>query len=278
MAGFLSISLWIVLAMVIPGLVTFAAIYGAYTVTSPDFLKPLVNGIHLSNEWIGGSIGITVMILTQAFGILLESLFIRKKWLSGDSVEVVIWEKGGSSLEGDLVKKTGQINPYEFYSGLYILLAELREEEDSQGHLKRVLAQFFLTNNTLISFLAGLIAVPVLVLLDGLAGHKGFHHLPSSIAYAMTMVMCLWISFKVAKIRFKVMARALWASRHCRTWSYGENSGNKDNPANRRIDGTQPNSSAMATAPGVLPEAPFVAMGKAKAKVFESSILDGLGQ
>ena len=102
------------------------------------------------------------------------------------------------------------LEPYEEYCGLYALLAQLSEHEDAQGHLKRALAQFFLTNNTLVSYAVGIPLVLVLGIRSGL-GLSGLE-----IAFAVALVLCLSFSYRVAVIRFQVMAKCLWAARAAR--------------------------------------------------------------
>lgn len=91
---------------------------------------------------------------------------------------------------------------------MWVLLAHLDEDDDSQGHLKRAAAQFFLTVNTLVSFTAGVTACLVLVLAD-----PSLEVLLRSGLYAVGLLALLWISFEVAKSRFDLMAWSLWAAR-----------------------------------------------------------------
>lgn len=93
------------------------------------------------------------------------------------------------------------INAYQQYENLYILLAQLDEHEDSQGHLKRAAAQYFLTNNTLVSFLVGIAA----------AVYFQSHHY-----YIYGLFFCFLLSCWVAAIRFRVMAKTIWAAQTAR--------------------------------------------------------------
>ena len=127
-------------------------------------------------------------------GILLEKILVDRKMLGPDSRKISIAK--GIDPHG---RTSFTLHPYFEYQGLYILLAELREEEDTQGHLKRVLAQYFLTNNSLVAFSAGIIVTII-----------------RTIAYIAILAFFLFISFKVAVIRFEVMAKALWAARRRR--------------------------------------------------------------
>jgi hypothetical protein len=154
---------------------------------------------------VPAGIAITVMILTQALGILLERILVRNQWLGPEKRPLTI--PTGVDPCG-VVEFT--LEPYDEYKGLYLLLAELREDEDSHGHLQRALAQFFLTNNTLVSFAAGFVATLLALWLVPNALHLG------GLIYLAAMTACLLVSFQVAKIRFEVMAKALWAARRRR--------------------------------------------------------------
>jgi hypothetical protein len=128
MAAFLGISLWIALATVVPGLVTMAAIYGAYALISPSSIGSSIADLKGFNEWVYAGVAITVMVLTQSVGILLEGILIRRHLLGPLKREVEVPE--GIDPCG-LTKFS--LEPYSEYDGLYLLLAELRENEDSQG-------------------------------------------------------------------------------------------------------------------------------------------------
>jgi len=202
MAAFLGISLWIALATVVPGLVTIAALYGAFAATGTTGLEAHVS---LVGEWVPAGIAITVMILTQALGILLERILVRNQWLGPAKRPLAI--PTGIDPCG-VVEFT--LEPYDEYKGLYLLLAELRDDEDSHGHLQRALAQFFLSNNTLVSFSTGLAATLLALWLEPTA------HLLGGLIYVGAMAASLLVTFQVAKIRFEVMAKALWAARRRR--------------------------------------------------------------
>lgn len=206
MGAFLGISLWITLATVIPGLVTIACIYFACVAVNPGLVEPFFSCLQSLNDWVLTGLGITVMILTQAFGILLEKYLIDKRRLGPESRDIEIAK--GIDPHGR-IKFT--LEPYFEYQGLYILLAELREDEDTQGHLKRTLAQFFLTNNTLISFGAGILSAMIVLLLD----FELRHFVGASIFIAVSLLL-IFVSFKIAVIRFEVMTKALWAARQRR--------------------------------------------------------------
>lgn len=206
MGAFLGISLWVALATVVPGLVTIASLYGAAVIVSPGCLGQYLGGGPIGSDWVYAGLAVTAMVLTQAIGILLEGVLISKRWLGPEKLDLEI--PAGIDPHGET---SITLQPYFEYDGLYILLSELEEKEDAQGHLKRALAQFFLTNNTLVSFGLGIIFA---VLLAALC--------PSWPALARMglciglLGLCLALSYKVAVIRFGVMAKSLWAARRRR--------------------------------------------------------------
>lgn len=206
MAAFLGISLWIALATVVPGLVTIATVYGAAILISPDSFRIYLTDLKEVNEWVYSGIAITMMVMTQALGILLERVLINRQWLGPAERRVQIPEGIDPRGYTDFPLK-----PYLEYKGLYLLLAELREHDDSQGHLQRALAQFFLTNNTVISYTAGIVAA-LLILWQAECAD-----MTKGAIYIGVMGACLVVSFTVARIRFEVMTKALWAARRNRT-------------------------------------------------------------
>jgi len=206
MGAFLGISLWVALATVVPGLVTVAVVAGAVIVVDPDLVARIVETPAARSDWLAAGAAITLMVLTQALGILLETLLVERRWLGPEDMPLAIPE--GIDVHGE-TRVT--IRPYFEYDGIYLLLAEIGENEDSQGHLKRALAQFFLTNNTLVSFAAGALAAIVVAL-----GYGGPEAVGRAAFYAGLMGACLVLSYRVAIIRFGVMARSLWATRRRR--------------------------------------------------------------
>lgn len=203
MAAFLGISIWITLATVVPGLVTLAVLAGAAELVLGMAPAAIVRSSFFSSEWVDGGVAITTMVLTQALGILLEKQLVDRHLLGPTRLSVHIPEgidPGGC--------EAFILEPYAEYQGIYLLLAELQEHEDVQGHLQRALAQFFLTNNTLIAFVLGILVSLALMFRLGFSA--------PGLVYVMTLVFCLLVSFHVARIRFVVMAKALWAARRRR--------------------------------------------------------------
>jgi hypothetical protein len=210
MAAFLGISVWISLATIVPGLITIATIGGALVVISPTALDTLIRDLKGLNEWSYAGLAITIMVMTQAFGILLEKVLISKHWLGPREKDIDI-PPGIDPLR----ETSFPLRPYYEYQGLYLLLAELQENEDTQGHLQRALAQFFLTINSLVSFAAGIVASLVLLYYSTMAKAV------VAVSYIALLTLFLTVSFLVAQIRFEVMAKALWAARRRRTGAVG---------------------------------------------------------
>lgn len=225
MSAFLGISVWVTLATVVPGLVTIAVLYWSLVVINAEWIVILRQPLVDASDWIWAGLGISVMVMTQAFGILLEGLLINKRWLGPEEREIQIAE--GIDPHGET---KFCLKPYFEYQGLYILLSELREDEDTQGHLKRSLAQFFLTNNTLISFLAG-----ILLTLVTLTVFPSWEASLRAGLYILILLIFFLVSFKVARIRFEVMAKALWAARRRRLKHWGS----EHPPTNKLIKPTQ---------------------------------------
>lgn len=203
MGEFLAISMWIALATVIPGLVTIAGVYLAMMTAYPQVCSTLPS---INSNWLLAGIMIAVMILTQALGILFEWVMIKLRVIGPESKEISI-PKGIDPH--DEVNFT--LRRYDEYKGLYLLLAEMDEGDDSQGHLKRVVAQFFLTNNTIVSFAVSLITLVILADINpAFVFDVRFHF------YLIFLIVALIISYLVVRIRFNVMTQCLWAIRRKR--------------------------------------------------------------
>lgn len=199
MGALVGISLWIALVTVVPGLITIAVIYGAFASAQVDGEAVSWLSLQVNNDWIAAAIAVTIMVLTQALGILLEEMLVHLRLLGSKSQKITVSE--GLYLEGE-----GEIElqPYREYAGLYILLSQL-DDEDSQGHLRRTVAQFFLTNNSLVSFLAGLLIS--LALAFSVSNPAGVLY------YSLGLFLCLVLSYRVAMLRFREMTKSLWAVR-----------------------------------------------------------------
>jgi len=205
MTAFFNISVWITLAMVIPGLVSMATLFGAMVVGDTCSLLPAASAVKEFSDWAVAGVAVTIMIMTQAVGILLESFLVDHKWLGPEKIAIDI-PKGVDPLG----QRAITLEPYAEYQGLYLLLAELRNDEDSHGHLQRALAQFFLSNNTMVSFAVGIVGTLWHVVI------APAQVLGAQFAYLFLLTACLVVTVKVVRVRFVVMTKALWAARRRR--------------------------------------------------------------
>lgn len=229
MSALLGVSVWVTLAMVVPGLITMAVVFGALETTRLGTSLITFAQQSPAGEWIITGLAVTCMVMTQAVGILLENLLTRLKWLGAEHQSLQI--PPGIDPCGELHVT---LSPYEEYQGVYLLLSELREGEDSHGHLQRVLSQFFLSNNTMVSFAAGIALTTY-----GLIATSRLR--PFGLTYLLMLSACLVITFLVVRIRFNVMARALWAARRRRL---EDASGRGETSALSRKSGELPPTSA----------------------------------
>lgn len=192
MAALFTVSYWIVLVTVIPGMVTIAVIFGAFAYVNPYLLENLSISFFGLEDWLAIAIAVTIMILTQTLGILLEEILVRRKWLGRKK----------------LVPQ--ETDCYDEYGILYYILAEMKEIDDAHGHLRRAIAQFFLTLNTLISFLIGAVVAFVIAFFgkpESVMGHE------RAGIYITFMALCFIASYIVTRLRFREMARSIWAVR-----------------------------------------------------------------
>lgn len=209
MGALVGISLWIALVTVVPGLITIAVIYGAFEIAQVNNEAFPWLSLQVHNDWIATAIAVTVMVLTQALGILLEEILVHLRLLGGRTQKIFVPD-GCLSLEGE---REVELHPYKEYAGLYILLSQL-DAKDTQGHLRRAVAQFFLTNNSLISFLVGLVIS--LSLAFSVSNSTGILY------YTLGLFFSLLLSYWIAVIRFREMAKSLWAVRNIKAGAPGQ--------------------------------------------------------
>lgn len=205
MNSLMAISLWFALVTVVPGLITIAAVVGGVVYIDAELFQ--IFDVQL-NEWIWGALTVTIMILTQAMGIILEGFLVRRKMLGESTISVEKVRLGIGSETQEVLK------PYHEYEHLYPLLVLLEEGDDPYGHLERAITQFFLTVNTLVSFGAGIVTVIGIMLFS-----TGLHGLNTGVAlrsalYGSILLFAMLISYRVAIIRFQVMAVSAWSLRN----------------------------------------------------------------
>lgn len=223
MSAFLSISVWITLATVIPGLVTITVVFWSIVIVNVDWLYNLRHPLEGASTWVWAGSVAAIMVTTQFFGIILEGVLVKKKWLGTETLMANLAPGIDPHGQTEII-----INPYHEYGGLYVLLAELREDEDAHGHLQRALAQYFLTNNVLISFLIGIFSSFVLLVdywINFDIPQEAFIELIllPSIIYIFMLLILLCVTFNVSVTRFQVMAKSLWAARRLRVRHLEEN-------------------------------------------------------
>lgn len=196
MSALFTLSYWIALVTVVPGLVTLAAVYGAVAFVDDGTWASVSSGLEATNEWILVAGAVAVMVLTQGSGILLEEVLVGLRLLG----------RGPIPPHG--------IDRYDEYGRLYVLLARMTADDDAHGHLRRAVAQFFLTLNTLVSFGAGIAAAWIVVASSSpAASHPAADAWASAWLYTLAMLACLGVSYAVAVIRMREMARSIRAVR-----------------------------------------------------------------
>jgi hypothetical protein len=206
MNSLIAVTLWITLVTVIPGLITIAVLFGVGTVVDPV----LVSGVDVeAADWIWLSVAVAVMVLTQAVGIILEGVLVSRRWLGGREI------RHDEGLLHSATFPPEPVKPYEEYDRLYYLLVRLEKDDDAYGHLERAVAQFFLTNNTLVSFGVGIVAtVAIMAVSVGVRGPTTEVLLRGGL-YLGGMSAALAVSYVVAIARFRVLAKSAWS---LRTW------------------------------------------------------------
>lgn len=196
MGAIFTVSYWITLVTAIPGLITVATVYFGVASVNAQYIGSVNSRFVVTNDWIILAVIITIMILTQVAGILLEEILIKKRWLGRKAIQPY------------------SISPYEEYSELYIILAKMKDKDDPQGHLRRAVAQFFMTMNVMISFLAGMVVVVITVSLSLITVVETDGLWSSAAIYFLFMMVCLGLIYPVTIIRFREMARSIWAVRN----------------------------------------------------------------
>jgi hypothetical protein len=224
MSAMLSVSLWFALVTVVPGLFTLGTVRLAMLVVSGDDSSLAAYLGDLDEFHLNLPIAVAAMIITQVFGILLEErLLIPRRLLGRDrmdwkrvlpaSVDPYADDHAGLS-QSESQPATYTIDPYTEYRALYLVLTSLGEDEDPHGHLQRIVAQFFLTLNSLVALIAGIAAVAVLVVVT--PDRVGYGAI-----YAASLLVGVIAVHQVAANRFALMGWGLWATRRRRARAGG---------------------------------------------------------
>lgn len=180
------------MATILPGVITIACLYVLLKWIFPDcnLVFPELY------TWFGLSVAIAIMVITQTLGICVEYL-ISKTYPK--KVRVT-----------DIKTLTGkEIDAAEYYNSLYSLISVFKEEDDRHGHIQRIISQYFLTLNSLVSFTIGLVSA--LILYFSVHCNAGFYRF---LAYMIAMVLLLVITFMALRIRYNVMIICLWSVRN----------------------------------------------------------------
>ena len=183
MNPFSSLTIWIVLATVIPGFITIACLYLIFSW--------VFQGEHLClpalNNWIGVSLGVSIMIITQTFGILQEKMFMCCE----------LYPKDIKGINGE------DIDVENTYKRMYGVLAGLQKEDDTHGHMQRIIGQYFLTVNNLVAYVLSIIVVMVILLLN-----PELYSL-RVVGFTLVMVLLYVFTFFVMRVRFRSMIQSV---------------------------------------------------------------------
>lgn len=193
---FNSLSLWIILATVIPGFVTIACLL---LILKWVYALPEINFAGTGDLELA-AFAISIMLITQLAGMLLEKGMLRFYTSPREKIK-----PEDSPLTQELGLDVQSYTPAKEYRQLYLVLAAMRSSDDPHGHVERTAAQFFMTNNMLASCF---IAMLVLVFMSGVMPYTP-RVLPAGGAL---LVLCL-LTFFATRIRFSTMCRSIWVAR-----------------------------------------------------------------
>lgn len=87
MGAIFTVSYWITLVTAIPGLITVATVYFGVASVNAQYIGSVNSRFAITNDWIILAVIITIMILTQVAGILLEEILIKKRWLGRKAIQ-----------------------------------------------------------------------------------------------------------------------------------------------------------------------------------------------
>ena len=146
-----SLTIWIVLSTIIPGLITITCLL---ILTNWVFLEYAIDVTQLQN-WGGFAIAVTIMVITQTLGILNE------KWLERTfPLTITGFDITKNPLEPIEIPAKNE------YKSLYCIVSRLTDKDDAHGHIQRIIAQFFLSANNLVSYSISAIVLFVLLFLS----------------------------------------------------------------------------------------------------------------
>jgi hypothetical protein len=193
MNPFSSLTIWIVLATIIPGLITVACIFIII-----NWVFPLYSIVYSQfNNWCGFSIIVAVMVVTQTLGILLGR--ILNKTYPKKTV--------GFKIANSTVEEV-EIDTKDVFRSLYCVISNFKEEDDKHGHIQRIIGQYFLTLNSLVSYLLGFFIVIGLLFTP-----KGTYTI-RVIIFLSGMISLGVLTYITLRIRYCVLIESLWSIRN----------------------------------------------------------------
>jgi hypothetical protein len=192
-----SFSLFIILAAVVPGMITLACLSVACMFVYPDYWAAVSNYLVVS-DWLIWVFSIAVMFLNQFLGIGLEWLLKKCKMLPFKDMEISSLKFSGTKC----IEENVTVDPDEVYKKMYCILGRLRDCDDRHGHVQRVAGQFFLMVNTMISFILTI----AFVLMD--VGGKAIPNMAFTLTFGLSLM--LLIAYFGARIRFKTMIKVFY--------------------------------------------------------------------
>lgn len=200
MNTFSSLTLWIILATVMPGLVTISCLLVIFRWVYPEVGDSFY--AMTMNSWYEFSFVVAIMIVTQVVGIVQEQIFNGLK-LFPRQVEL---SAGAVKLAKKLKIKAKRINPSEEYGLLYMVLSMLQPDDDKHGHIQRVAGQFFLTVNCMASYLIGALVALAMAIRHGMTSE--------AVMFLIAMLILYVFTFKAMQVRFTSLVSSLWIARH----------------------------------------------------------------
>lgn len=189
-----------------------ACLYGAAEIVNPGAIENYLLTVPADLDWLYSSLAVSAIVLTKTIGILVENFLVSKRCLGPEIKKTAIDKDFDSYGETHIL-----LNAYTEFEDRHLLLDIPGRCEADYGRLKCVLAKFFLANNTLASFALGIAFAIVNFVIN-----PSWHALGRSIEYAGVMGVCLVVGYKIAVMRFNVLARSIWAARsQCLTSAAG---------------------------------------------------------
>lgn len=186
MNSFTSFSLWIVLASIAPGLVTIASIAVMMYFVDPELFLAYIWLFDGSSEWIMLAVAILIMVMTQSIGILQQKIFRNA---------------------GIYKEKTDEISMESFRNKIYYTSLMMDKEYKTDKTIERIAAQFYLSNNILVSFDIALMTGIFLILYQPFSSLIKYS--VERFIYGMIFFLVLYIiGLIVASSRYQLMMLA----------------------------------------------------------------------